>query len=80
MPVDAKWSKYYMLAIGPYTLILLKAYVDMVSLRPTGPLGESGGSSVGKGGESDVETQDLQGCSPRLCWLRADGLVPASKY
>jgi hypothetical protein len=27
-------------------------------------LGESGGPSVGKGGESDVESQHLQSCSP----------------
>jgi hypothetical protein len=44
------------------------------------PLGESGGPTTGKGGESDVESQDLQGCSPHLCWLRTDGLVLVSKY
>jgi hypothetical protein len=44
------------------------------------PLGESGGPSVGKGGESDVKSRHIQGCSPRLCWLRTDGLAPTSKY
>jgi transposase InsO family protein len=27
-----------------------------------------------------VESWHLQGCRPRLCWLRTDGLTPASKY
>jgi hypothetical protein len=45
-----------------------------------GVLGESGGLSVGKGGESDVESWHLQGGSPRLCWLRIDGLAYVSKY
>jgi hypothetical protein len=36
--------------------------------------------SVGKVGEWYVESQCLQGCSPHLCWLRTDGLAPASKY
>jgi hypothetical protein len=31
------------------------------------PLGKSGGLLVGKGRESDVESQCLQGCSPHLC-------------
>jgi hypothetical protein len=44
------------------------------------PLGESGGPSVGKGGECDVESQHLQGCSLRLCHLRTDGLASMSKY
>jgi hypothetical protein len=41
---------------------------------------ESGRLSIGKGGESDVESRDLQGCIIRLCRLRTDGLVPVSKY
>jgi hypothetical protein len=44
------------------------------------PLGESGGSSVGKGGEGDMESWHLPGCSPYLCRLRTKGLVPVSKY
>jgi hypothetical protein len=39
-------------------------------------LRESGGSMVGKGGESDVESRHLQGCSYRLYWLRTDGMAP----
>jgi hypothetical protein len=41
---------------------------------------ESGGPSVGKVRECDVESRHLQGCSPRLCWLRTDGLALTSKY
>jgi hypothetical protein len=41
---------------------------------------ESGGLSVGMVGEWYEESQHLQGCSPRLCQLRIDGLAPVSKY
>jgi hypothetical protein len=41
---------------------------------------ERGGPSVGKVGECDVTSRHLQGCSPCLCRLRADGLAPVSKY
>jgi hypothetical protein len=44
------------------------------------PLGESRGSSVGKDGESDVESWHLQGGSLHLCRLRTKRLIPASKY
>jgi hypothetical protein len=45
-----------------------------------GPIGEIGGSSVGKGGESDVASPDFHGSNPHPCRLRTDGLAPASKY
>jgi hypothetical protein len=38
------------------------------------------GLSVGKVGESDVESWNMQDCMPCLCRLRIDGLTPASKY
>jgi hypothetical protein len=41
---------------------------------------KSGGPSIEKGKEYDVESWHLQGCSPRLCRLRTDGLAPARKY
>jgi hypothetical protein len=41
---------------------------------------ESGGPSVGKVGECDVESRHLKGCSPRLYRLRTNGLVSVSKY
>jgi hypothetical protein len=31
MSVDTEWSKDHVLEIGPYTLILLEAYVVMVN-------------------------------------------------
>jgi hypothetical protein len=36
---------------------------------------ESGGPSIGKDGESDAESRHLQGCSPRLCRLKTNGLA-----
>jgi hypothetical protein len=41
---------------------------------------ERGGLPVGKVGEWYVESRRRQGCSPRLCRLRTDGLTPVSKY
>jgi hypothetical protein len=35
---------------------------------------------AGKVRECDVASWQLQGCSPHVCWLRTDGLTPASKY
>jgi hypothetical protein len=34
MSVDAESSKDHMSMIGPYTLLLFKAYIGMVNLRP----------------------------------------------
>jgi hypothetical protein len=45
-----------------------------------GPLGESGGQSVGRCGESDVENWHLQRCSPCICQFMAVGLIPVRKY
>jgi hypothetical protein len=45
-----------------------------------GPQVESRGSLLGKGGECGMESQHLQGCSPRLRQLRVEGLVSMSKY
>jgi hypothetical protein len=45
-----------------------------------GPLGEKWRSMVGKVREWYVKSWHLQGISPRLSWLRTDGLAPASKY
>jgi hypothetical protein len=52
----------------------------IVNLIPGGTLRESRGPSVGKGRESVVVSRHLQGGSSCLCWLRTNGLVPASKY
>jgi hypothetical protein len=45
-----------------------------------GPLGKSRGLSVGKDGESDVESWHLQGGSLRLCRSSTDELAPMRKY
>jgi hypothetical protein len=45
-----------------------------------GPVGGKGRPSVGKVEEWYVESWWLQGCSPRLCRLRTNGLAPVSKY
>jgi hypothetical protein len=45
-----------------------------------GPVGGKGRPSVGKVGEWYVEGRHLQSYIPRLCRLRTDGLIPASKY
>jgi hypothetical protein len=39
-------------------------WLDLLTWDQVGPLGESGGSSVRKDGESDVVSQDLQCRSP----------------
>jgi hypothetical protein len=52
----------------------------MLTWGPTGPLGESGGSSVGKDEESDVERRYLQDSSIHLCWIRIDRSAFVSKY
>jgi hypothetical protein len=36
--------------------------------------------SEGKGGESVVAILKFLCSSPRLCWLRTEGLLPVSKY
>jgi hypothetical protein len=41
-----------------------------------GPLVEKWRPLVGKVGEWYVESWHLQGCSPRICRLRTDGLAP----
>jgi hypothetical protein len=47
-------------AIGQhYTTYYWSFMMRIVNLRPAGPLGESGGPSVEKGGESDVESRHL---------------------
>jgi hypothetical protein len=52
----------------------------MFNWRLDGALRGGGGSSIGNGGESNVESRDLHDGNPRLCRLRTYGLVPANKY
>jgi hypothetical protein len=53
--------------------------VEWLTWDQVRPLGESGGSLIGKGEESDVESRLFQGCSSHLCQLRTDGLASVSK-
>jgi hypothetical protein len=45
-----------------------------------GQLGGPVKHSEGKGGESVVAILKFLCGSPRLCWLRTNGLVPVNKY
>jgi hypothetical protein len=45
-----------------------------------GPLVKSGDSWLERSGSGYVTSRHLQGCSPRLCQLRTDGLAPVNKY
>jgi hypothetical protein len=63
-----------------YLLLRSGLHMRMFYLQPDEVIRGGGGSSVEKGGESDVKNQDLYSGSPRLYCLRTDGLVPVSKY
>jgi hypothetical protein len=52
--------------------------LDWITWNRAVPLGGKWGPLVGKVGEWYVESWHLQGCSPRLCRLRTDGLAPKS--
>jgi hypothetical protein len=54
--------------------------VGWITWDRAGPLGGKWRPLIGKVGEWVMESRHLQGCSPRLCRLRTDGLAPASKY
>jgi hypothetical protein len=63
-----------------FTLRCLRFMMRLLTWDRAGSLGESGGPSIGKDGECDMESWHLQDCSPHLCRLRIDGLAPVSKY
>jgi hypothetical protein len=48
--------------------------------RPDGALSWKVETIGWEGRRVDVVSRHLQGCIPRLCQLRTDGLAPASKY
>jgi hypothetical protein len=54
--------------------------VEIVNRRPGGAIREKRRTVGWEGRECDVKSRHLQDCSHRLCWLRTDGLAPASKY
>jgi hypothetical protein len=55
-----------------------KCCVD--NLRSGGAFRGKGIQLIGKVRKWYVESRHLEGCSPRLCRLRTDGLAPVSKY
>jgi hypothetical protein len=77
----AEWPKDHVVAIRSLKTkhfgLLAKIWLNG---DRTGPLGESGDSWLGMSGSGYVASQNLQGCSPRLCRLRTVRLAPVSKY
>jgi hypothetical protein len=63
-----------------YMLNCQRLLLKMLIWDRSEPLRESGGPLVGKGGECDMKSLHLQGCSHCLCQLRTEWLVPMSKY
>jgi hypothetical protein len=62
-----------------FTLVSL-VIIGWITWDWAGPLDGKWRPLVGMVGEYYVEIWHLQGYSPSLCWLRNDGLAPASKY
>jgi hypothetical protein len=78
--VDAEWSKDHVSAIDAYALTFIGVYWWIKMETGQGHLGGSVEHFEGKGGESVVDILRFLCGSPRLCWLRTEGLVPVSKY
>jgi hypothetical protein len=76
----AEWSEDHVAVIGSSNLNFGLVNRTWLNCRLDGPLGGKWRPLIGKIGECDMESQHLQGCSPRLCRLSTDGLGPASKY
>jgi hypothetical protein len=76
----AEWSKDHVMAIGSLNFTLDLVDGIWLNWRLGGALRWKLRQLVGKVREWYVVSQHLQGCSPRLCWLRTDGLAPTSKY
>jgi hypothetical protein len=77
----AEWPKDHVVAIRSLKTkhfdLLAKIWLNG---DRTGPLGESGDNWLGMSGSGYVASQNLQGCSLRLCRLRTVRLAPVSKY
>jgi hypothetical protein len=78
--VDAEWSKDHVSAIDAYALTFIGVYWWIKMETGQGHLGGSVEHFEGKDGESVVDILRFLCGSPRLCWLRTEGLVPVSKY
>jgi hypothetical protein len=62
-----------------YTHYYWRLMLDKMEIG-RGHLGGPVEHSEGNGGESDVAILSFLCGSPRLCWIRTEGLVPMSKY
>jgi hypothetical protein len=77
----AEWLKDHVTAVGYFNT----QHFDLMdgtwlNWRLGGAIREKWRQLVGKVEEWYVANRHLQGCSPRLCRLRTDGLAPTSKY
>jgi hypothetical protein len=76
-----EWSKDHVAAVGFLNSTIWFNWWNMGKLETErGALGGKWRQLVGKVEEWYVANWHLQDCSPRLYWLRTDGLAPASKY
>jgi hypothetical protein len=77
----AKWSEDHVVAVSPFKLepwnLCLRS--DKMEIR-RGQLGGLVEHSEGKGGKSTMAIPRFLCCSPCLCQLRTEGLVPVSNY
>jgi hypothetical protein len=74
-----EWSKDHVADICSLNSIPWLVDETWLNWRPGGA-GGKWRQLVGKVGELYVASRYLQGCNPRLCRLRTDGLASASKY
>jgi hypothetical protein len=77
--VDAELLEDHVSALCAYTLILLDINVGYNGDR-VGHIDGGWRPSVGEGRGVVCASRHLDGCSPCLCQLRTEGLVPVSKY
>jgi hypothetical protein len=76
----AEWSKDHMVDIGSIAQHFGLVDGTWLNWRLGGALRGKWRQLVGKVREWYVASRHLQGCSPRLCRLRTDGLAPVRKY
>jgi hypothetical protein len=76
----AEWSEDHMATIGSLNLNFSLVGGIGCNWRSGGALRWKVETTDWKGREWYVESRHLQGCSPRLCRLRTDGLAPVRKY
>jgi hypothetical protein len=76
----AEWSKDHMVDIGSIAQHFGLVDGTWLNWRLGGTIRGKWRQLVGKVGEWYVASRHLQGCSPRLCRLRTDGLAPVRKY